>query len=279
MAPTRSPAAVGPTLPGPAVCSQLTAPTVGWFPGLYASIRKETTHGIQDRGNESAVRNPPRADTRMCRGEHTMLGRQTPRVAGTRPATTLCPDRDLSIDLPPDLTISHAYNRARTAPTPSSAGGAMNLAALYARVSSDIQEKDQTIASQLAALRQAAQERGYQVPPDWEFIDDGYSGARLDRPALERLRDLAAEGAFAAVLVYAPDRLARNYAYQVVILEELTRAGCEVCFLNHAFGESPEEQMLLQIQGVWLLRCVSSSRIYAGFRIDAREIYSFSMTY
>jgi site-specific DNA recombinase len=86
----------------------------------------------------------------------------------------------------------------------------VTLAALYARVSSDTQEKDQTIASQLAALRQAVRERGYQVPPDWEFVDDGYSGARLDRPALERLRDLAAEGAFAAVLVYAPDRLARN---------------------------------------------------------------------
>ena len=149
----------------------------------------------------------------------------------------------------------------------------MNLAALYARVSSDIQEKDQTIASQLAALRQAAQERGYQVPPDWEFIDDGYSGARLHRPALERLRDLAAEGAFAAVLVYAPDRLARNYAYQVVILEELTRAGCEVCFLNHAFGESPEEQMLLQIQGVFAEyeRALITERTRRGRLFAARQ--------
>jgi len=86
------------------------------------------------------------------------------------------------------------------------------VAAAYARVSSDRQEKEQTIASQLEALAQAAQQRGYQVPPDLLFIDDGYSGARLDRPALDRLRDLASEGGVETVLVSSPDRLARNYA-------------------------------------------------------------------
>jgi site-specific DNA recombinase len=89
------------------------------------------------------------------------------------------------------------------------------------------------------------------VPPEYVFVDERASGARLDRPALDRLRDLAADGAFEVVLVAAPDRLARQYAYQVVVLEELTRAGCEVVFLNHAFGETPEQQMLLQIQGVF----------------------------
>jgi DNA invertase Pin-like site-specific DNA recombinase len=180
-----------------------------------------------------------------------MLGRQTPRMAGTRPAATPCPDVDPSTGLQPAPIIPNDRSPAYDASAPSPACGALNLAAIYARVSSEAQEKDQTIASQLAALRQAAQEHGYQVPLEWEFIDDGYSGARLDRPGLERLRDLAAEGAFAAVLVYAPDRLARNYAYQVVVLEELTRTGCEVIFLNHAFGQNPEEQMLLQIQGVF----------------------------
>ena len=82
-------------------------------------------------------------------------------------------------------------------------------------------------------------------------ISDGYSGARLDRPGLDRLRDLVSEGAIETVLICAPDRLARQYAYQVVVLEELKRGGCEVVFLNHAFGQSPEEQMLLQIQGVF----------------------------
>jgi hypothetical protein len=122
-------------------------------------------------------------------------------MAGTRPAATPCPEVDPSTHLHPDPIIPHDRSPRHAASAPSPACGALNLAALYARVSSEAQEKDQTIASQLAAWRQAAQARGYQVPPEWEFVDDGYSGARVDRPGLERLRDLAAEGAFAAVLV------------------------------------------------------------------------------
>jgi site-specific DNA recombinase len=125
------------------------------------------------------------------------------------------------------------------------------MAALYARVSSEAQEKEQTIASQLEALHGAAAERGFHVPPDLVFVDEGYSGARLDRPALDRLRDLASEGGLGAVLIAAPDRLARHYAYQVLLLEELKRVGCEIIFLNHAFGDSPEQRMLLQMQGVF----------------------------
>ncbi len=127
----------------------------------------------------------------------------------------------------------------------------LKTAALYARVSTEKQEKEETVQSQLDALRGAAKERGVNVPSDYVFVDEGYSGGRLDRPNLDRLRDLAAEGAFDEILVYSPDRLARQYAYQVVVLEELKRAGCEVVFLNHAFGQSPEEQMLLQVQGVF----------------------------
>ena len=119
------------------------------------------------------------------------------------------------------------------------------------RVSSDQQEKEQTIASQVDALQQAEQERGYHFAPECVFTDDGYTGARLDRPALDRLRDLAAEGAFEAIFVYTPDRLARHYAYQVLFLEEFERVGCTMIFLNHAFSNSPEEQMLLQMQGVF----------------------------
>src|SRR3954449_5028642 len=108
--------------------------------------------------------------------------------------------------------------------------GSVKVAAAYARVSSDRQEKEQTISSQLEALTQGAQQRGYQLPPDLLFIDDGYSGARLDRPALDRLRDLASEGGVETLLVSSPDRLARNYAYQVLVLEEWQRAGCTVIF-------------------------------------------------
>jgi site-specific DNA recombinase len=122
---------------------------------------------------------------------------------------------------------------------------------LYARVSTEKQEREETVASQVDLLQQTAKARGYEVLPGNVFIDDGVSGTRLDRPALERLRDLAAEGAFDVVLVTAPDRLARRYAYQVVLVEELTRCGCEVVFVHQSLGASPEEQMLLQMQGVF----------------------------
>src|ERR1700677_4587189 len=87
----------------------------------------------------------------------------------------------------------------------------MPIAAIYARVSSDKQREESTIASQTAALIEFARSRGYQVPAEWVFEDEGYSGASLVRPALERLRDLAAEGQIEAVLVHAPDRLSRKY--------------------------------------------------------------------
>jgi site-specific DNA recombinase len=66
-----------------------------------------------------------------------------------------------------------------------------------------------------------------------------------------RLRDLITEGTCSAVLICSPDRLARNYAYQVLVIDEFKRFGCEAVFLNHAFGDSPEQQMLLQMQGVF----------------------------
>lgn len=143
--------------------------------------------------------------------------------------------------------------RESSGPAPAAARrhGELTLAAIYARVSTDKQEKEETVESQLDALRRAAEERGLEPAPEFIFVDEGYSGARMDRPALDRLRDLAREGAFDTLLVYCPDRLARQYAYQVVVLEELKAAGCEVIFVKHPFGESPEERMLLQIQGVF----------------------------
>ena len=100
--------------------------------------------------------------------------------------------------------------------TQASGGRSLTRAALYARVSTEKQEREETVASQVDLLQQTAKARGYEVLPGNLFIDDGVSGTRLDRPALERLRDLAAEGAFEVLLVTAPDRLARRYAYQVV---------------------------------------------------------------
>jgi site-specific DNA recombinase len=131
----------------------------------------------------------------------------------------------------------------------SSAAG--TVAAIYARVSSERQREEGTIQSQLAGLRELAAKRGLLVADDLIFEDDGFSGATLVRPALERLRDRAAEGAFEVLLCHAPDRLARRYAYQVLLLEELARAGVEVVFARG--GErsgSPEDELLRQFQGM-----------------------------
>src|ERR671931_276595 len=123
-------------------------------------------------------------------------------------------------------------------------------AAIYARVSSDRQKENQTIASQTAALKEYAESHGYLVPAEWVFEDDGYSGASLIRPGLEAMRDLAAQGQIEAALVYAPDRLSRKYAYQVLLGEELARSGVSLVFLKSPSGETPEDQLLVQFQGM-----------------------------
>ena len=126
----------------------------------------------------------------------------------------------------------------------------MSVAAIYARVSSDKQREESTIASQTAALIEFARSRGYQVPTEWVFEDEGYSGASLVRPGLERVRDLAAEGQIEAVLVYAPDRLSRKYAYQILLIEELARHGVDAVFLKAPQAATAEDQLLVQFQGM-----------------------------
>ncbi len=126
----------------------------------------------------------------------------------------------------------------------------MNTIALYARVSSDRQKEEKTIASQTAALIERAQQMAYLVPKEWIFEDEGYSGAVLVRPGLEKLRDLAATGQIEAVLIYSPDRLSRKYAYQVLLIEEFARQGVEVVFIKSPKAQTPEEHLLLQFQGM-----------------------------
>ena len=126
----------------------------------------------------------------------------------------------------------------------------MKTAAIYARVSSDKQREENTIASQTAALIAFARERQFEVPQEWVFEDDGYSGASLIRPGLERVRDLAAEGLIQGVLVYAPDRLSRRYAHQILLIEEFARAGVETLFVRAPRGSTPEDELLVQFQGM-----------------------------
>ena len=125
------------------------------------------------------------------------------------------------------------------------------VAAIYARVSSERQRQDETIQSQTVGLRELAAARGLLVCEDLVFEDEGFSGATLQRPALERLRDRAAEAAFEVLLCHAPDRLARRYAYQVLLLEEFARVGVEVCFAKEPErGATPEDELLRQFQGM-----------------------------
>ena len=123
-------------------------------------------------------------------------------------------------------------------------------AAFYARVSGEQQAAAHTIESQIAALRERASNDGTPVPSERQFADDGYSGASLIRPALDRLRDLVNLGAIDRIYVHSPDRLARNYAYQVLLLDEWRRRGVELVFLNRPLGQSPEDDLLLQVQGI-----------------------------
>jgi site-specific DNA recombinase len=127
----------------------------------------------------------------------------------------------------------------------------MTSAAIYARVSSARQKKDQTIGSQTAALRVFAAEQHLDVPEEWVFEDEGHSGATLIRPALERLRDLVAQVAVDVVLCYSPDRLARKFAWQAVLIEEFARAGTTVRFVKGPRGDTPEDALMVQFQGMF----------------------------
>jgi site-specific DNA recombinase len=122
--------------------------------------------------------------------------------------------------------------------------------AFYARVSSEQQVRKETVESQIHALRQRIAADGLVVDESLGFCDDGVSGAVLVRPALERLRDQAAAGGIDRLYVLCPDRLARSYAHQALLVDELRRAGVELVFLDHAHDPTPEGTLLLQVQGV-----------------------------
>ncbi|XZE52570.1 recombinase family protein [Planctomycetaceae bacterium SH139] len=124
-------------------------------------------------------------------------------------------------------------------------------AAIYGRVSSDAQAQEQTIESQVADMRRKVSADDVSLQDKNCFLDDGVSGSTLHRPALERLRDAAYVGQFQRLYVHSPDRLARKYAYQVLIVDELQKLGIEIVFLNRAIGASPEEDLLLQMQGMF----------------------------
>ena len=121
--------------------------------------------------------------------------------------------------------------------------------AMYVRVSTQTQVQAQTIEGQLTRLQQHCQAEGWSWTEDSIFRDDGYSGASLNRPGLDRLRGEVANAKVDRVLMTAPDRLARNYVHQVMLIEELEQRGCQVEFLEHPMSHNPDDQLLLQIRG------------------------------
>jgi site-specific DNA recombinase len=126
----------------------------------------------------------------------------------------------------------------------------MTTGAIYARVSGQRQKEEQTVGSQIEEATAAARSWGIEVPHDWIFTDEGYTGATLVRPALERLRDLAAQVPVDVVICLSPDRLARKLAYQTLLIDEFNKAGTEVRFVKARKVETPEDEMLLQFQGM-----------------------------
>src|SRR5438128_206529 len=121
--------------------------------------------------------------------------------------------------------------------------------AMYVRVSTQRQAQTQTIEQQIDLLRQHSQSHGWPWQEEHLFRDDGYSGATLRRPGLDRLREQVRGAAFDRLIMTAPDRLARNYVHQMLLIEELERGGCQVEFLDQPMSRNPHDQLLLQIRG------------------------------
>jgi len=125
----------------------------------------------------------------------------------------------------------------------------MMKVAAYVRVSTQRQAQAQSLTRQLERMQADCQQQGWELSPENIFQDDGYSGASFKRPGLERLRDGAGQARFDRILITAPDRLARNYVHQVLLLEELQARGCQVEFLDRPMSQDPHDQLLLQIRG------------------------------
>jgi site-specific DNA recombinase len=148
------------------------------------------------------------------------------------------------------------------------------IVALYARVSTQRQEEEATIASQVASIEAYATSQGYIIPKELYFLDEAVSGARLDRPALDRLRDEATEGVYQAVVCLSPDRLSRQYTHQIILLEEFRQIGIQVMFVNQPPVENnPQSQLFFGIQGLFseYERSLITERLRRGRLYAARQ--------
>jgi site-specific DNA recombinase len=124
-------------------------------------------------------------------------------------------------------------------------------AGFYARVSTAEQVKYGTIESQVAALEERAAADKVAIKPEMRFNDNGRTASTLVRPELERLRDLASADGIDRLYLLCPDRLARKYSHQMLLIDELEQCGVELVFLDHESEDTPEDKMRVQMQGVF----------------------------
>jgi site-specific DNA recombinase len=125
---------------------------------------------------------------------------------------------------------------------PNTNGHGPKRAILYARVSTDEQARSgYSLAQQLEALRAYAAREGYEVLE--EVVDPGQSGASLERPGMDRVRDLVAAGGVSVVLAQDRDRFAREPAYHYLLRKEFEEHGCKIRALNDRGDDSPEGEL------------------------------------
>jgi site-specific DNA recombinase len=127
----------------------------------------------------------------------------------------------------------------------------MKRAALYARVSTQRQKDEQTIDTQLNEIKRGIEVDGCVLIEDCVYKDEGWSGAILERPDLDRLRQDAREGKFDIVYVFDRGRLSRKFVYQEILIEELAKHNVDFKSLHDVNGTSPEEQLMGSVMGVF----------------------------
>jgi site-specific DNA recombinase len=125
----------------------------------------------------------------------------------------------------------------------------IQLIAVYARVSTARQEEEGTIETQLSAVREFAGKHNHAVVK--EYVDNGWSGDMLARPALDQLREDAKKKLWQAVLIYDPDRLARRYSFQELVMDELRELGIETLFVTVSPSRNHEDRLMYGVRGIF----------------------------
>ncbi|MCG3165542.1 MAG: hypothetical protein POELPBGB_01310 [Bacteroidia bacterium] len=158
--------------------------------------------------------------------------------------------------------------------------------AVYARVSTAKQEEEKTIQNQFEACKEFAEKNNYEIVT--KYTDEGWSGDMLARPALDNLRQDLKTKFWEAVLIYDPDRLARRYSYQELVMDEIKEAGKEVLFVTIESPKNSEDKILHGVRGLFAeyerakikerFRLGRMRKLKEGHIIIARPLYGYSYT-